>query len=341
MVEAPRSDKGGGERTAFVATSYPASPDDAAGHFVRAEALAAARGGADVHVVAPAPWPRDAGVTAHRAGGTALFAWPGAASRFQMAPWRAVSAAPFAVAAMGALRSIDPDRVIAHWLVPAAFPLSEAAPRAALEVVCHGADVRLLLALPAPFRASLVARVCARATVVRFVAASLRDALLASLDGRTRAALEERSIVRAPLVDVTDAADAPDPSRRYALVASRLVAGKRVSLAVEAAALAGIALVVVGDGPALARLSRGTAASFLSRRGRRETLGWMRGASVLLHPAAVDAAPTAVLEARALGVPVISCGAGDVAAWARSDAGIVIVPPEPRRVAEALSALGS
>jgi len=39
----------------------------------------------------------------------------------------------------------------------------------------------------------------------------------------------------------------------------------------------------------------------------------------------VEAAPTVIREARALGVPVIACDAGDVAAWAADDAGIRVV----------------
>ena len=339
MVEAARYDKGRGARVAFVATSYPTSPDDPAGHFVRAEALALARAGDEVHVVAPDPWELDAGVVVHRAGGKELFAWPGAAARFELARGRAIYAAPFALGAIRALRAIAPRRVVAHWLVPAAFPLAEAAPSAELEVVCHGADVRLLLALPPPLRRAIVGRVVRRASCVRFVAASLREALLGGLDRETRALLAMRSVVRSPLVDVGDAAEIVPFGRPYALVASRLVPGKRVGLAVAAAARAGIALVVVGDGPELVRLSSAQSASFLAKRGRRETLGWIKNAAVLLHPSAVDAAPTSVLEARAFGVPVVSCGAGDVAAWARTDAGIVLAAPDPGAFARALAAL--
>ena len=58
---------------------------------------------------------------------------------------------------------------------------------------------------------------------------------------------------------------------------------------------------------------------------RREALAWIAAADVVVHPSAVEAAPTVVREARALGVPVVACDAGDVALWAASDPGITVV----------------
>ncbi len=51
-----------------------------------------------------------------------------------------------ALARLGALGRVD--RVVAHWIVPCAFPLALACARRS-SVVAHGADVRLLLALAA------------------------------------------------------------------------------------------------------------------------------------------------------------------------------------------------
>lgn len=348
-------------RTAFVATSYPTDPDDAAGHFVRAEVLAAARavtgdegsardaddGSADdeVHVVAPRPWAHDPGVTAHPAGGEALFTWPGAVARVRERPLRAALALPFGAGVARAIRAIRPTHVVAHWLVPSAFPLSLAVPSASrptsLEIVCHGADVRLLLGLPAPARAAIVRAVCRPTTRVRFVASSLRDALLASLDERTAEALATIATVTPPRVDVSDAAAAPRGDA-YVVASGRLVAAKRVDLAIAAARRAGTPLVVVGDGPERARLeeaARGADVTFTGKLGRRHALGYLRGARALLHPSEVDAAPTVVLEALALGVPVVTAGAGDTAAWARTEPCIVVAERATDALAAALSTL--
>ena len=43
-----------------------------------------------------------------------------------------------------------------------------------------------------------------------------------------------------------------------------------------------------------------------------------------------------VREARALGVPVVACDAGDIAAWARDDAGIRVAEASPEGLAQAL-----
>ena len=320
----------------MIATSYPEDPDDPAGHFVRAEALSLARAGADVHVIAPSPYIGDVGVNAHAAGGISLFSWPGAVSRLAERPSRGLAAAPFAARAARLLRSIAPRRVLAHWLVPSAFPLSEAAPRAELEIVCHGADIRLLLASPAPLRAAIVRRVIRRATLVRFVATSLRDALLASLAPSLADALARVSRVVPPMVDVSDVG-APPGHRGYAVITSRLVLDKRVDLAARAAVRAGAPLVVIGDGPCFEAIASVPGVLATGKLGRRATLSWVRGAATLVHTSRVDAAPTSVLEARALGVPVISCGAGDVARWAETDAAITLVEAAEAPLAAAIA----
>src|SRR5262249_24342971 len=80
----------------------------------------------------------------------------------------------------------------------------------------------------------------------------------------------------------------------------------------------------------------GADVSFPGALRRREALAWVAAADVLVHPSAVEAAPTVIREARALGVPVVACDAGDVAAWSRDDAGIRVVAGS----AEALAAGG-
>ncbi|HEU4404212.1 MAG TPA: glycosyltransferase family 4 protein [Polyangiaceae bacterium] len=335
-------------RVAIVATSYPRAPDDAAGHFVRAEALARARGGDEVHVIAPEPFGGDPGVRAHPAGGGALFAWPGAASRARRAPHLALALGPFALRAARALRALAPDAVVAHWLVPSAFPIALAAPASApLEAVCHGADVRLLVRAPASARALALGRLEARGARLRFAAESLREALFGALPAGLARALAPRSRVEAPALEALGGVRAARAARPYVACVGRLVATKRFDVAVRALALCPppLELRVIGEGPDRARLERVALAAapgrvhFHGRLGRDEALSWLAGAAALAHPSACDAAPTAVREAMALGVPVVAAEVGDTARWAASGAPLRLAERTPEAFAAALAEL--
>jgi glycosyltransferase involved in cell wall biosynthesis len=166
--------------------------------------------------------------------------------------------------------------------------------------------------------------------------------------------------VEPPAIDVPDVHDRRGelrgsldlrPGEQVAVVASRLVAAKRVDLAIAAVATLGrrsspVRLVIVGDGPERAALEGraaelDVAARFTGALPRREALGWIAASDVLVHPSAREGAPTVVREARALGVRVVACDAGDVARWAERDPGIAIAAPSGERIADAIvAALG-
>jgi glycosyltransferase involved in cell wall biosynthesis len=122
---------------------------------------------------------------------------------------------------------------------------------------------------------------------------------------------------------------------------------KRVDLAIEAAAALEHAgrravVVVVGDGPDRARLERCASSSgarirFVGAVPRTEALAWIAASDALVHASAAEAAPSAIREARALGVPVVATASGDVADWARDDGGIAIAAPSARAIAEAIA----
>ncbi|WP_437612851.1 glycosyltransferase family 4 protein [Sorangium sp. So ce834] len=353
-----------------MTTSYPISDEDPSGHFVRSSARALARRGDEVHVIAAGgsvldPPSRDGDLVVHRAGGGALFAWPGAVARARESPLRLLSAGPFAAAALRRLRRLGPvDRAVAHWIVPCAWPLLLALPRAPLEVHAHGADVRLLLGAPRAARAAVMGALLRRDARFVFAARALRDALAAALAPEQARALASASRVAPPAIDLPPVAErvaalrselVQRPGDRLAVVACRLIPTKRVELAIEAAraAGAGLRLVVVGDGPeraALERLARrgaaarsygedGAAVRFTGTLPRTEALAWIGAADVLLHPSSHEAAPTVIREARALGVPVIACDAGDVVAWARDDDGILVAEGTAESLAAALRAV--
>ncbi|HWJ51449.1 MAG TPA: glycosyltransferase family 4 protein [Solirubrobacteraceae bacterium] len=135
----------------------------------------------------------------------------------------------------------------------------------------------------------------------------------------------ERVHVLAPPVR---AAGAPQPSagveggcgppgvehERYALVVSRLSAEKGVDVAVDACRLAGIPLVVAGDGPeagALRERAGAGAVRFLGRVDEQTLAGLRARAAVALVPSrSAETFGLAAAEAMAAGVPVVGSDVG-------------------------------
>jgi glycosyltransferase involved in cell wall biosynthesis len=343
-------------RIAVVTTSFPHTDEDPSGHFVRSGARALARQGHEVHVVMPGgsmldPPRRSGGLVLHPAGGGALFGWPGAVARARERPWRLLAAASFTLGATRRLREIGRvDRALAHWIVPSAWPLLSGV-EAPLEVVAHGADVRALIAAPAAFRARIVGSLLARGARFTFAAHALRESLVAAL-GPLASRLRDASRVEPPPIDVPDVSAAAaalrherllTPETRLVVCAGRLVASKRVDLVLGAveACRAPVQLAILGDGPERASLGAralGLKAhvTFTGTLGRREALAWVAAADLLVHASGVEAAPTIVREARALGVRVLACDAGDLAAWAASDAGITLVDARAAAIAHGI-----
>jgi glycosyltransferase involved in cell wall biosynthesis len=291
-------------RVAVVTTSYPAFEGDPAGHFVRAEVGRLERDGHEVFVLAPRP------------GGA--FGWPGATARIRDRPWRAFDAARWMVGT----RVEGADRIVAHWAVPSAWPIAmRAAVRggsperggptwdAPLEVVSHGADVRLLARLPS----RLSRAIAERAEAWRFASVTLLAELVRALDPRAARAVERVAEVAPPSIEMPDvtarAAEIRAASAGAPLFVSvgRLVPSKCVHHAIDRARRARVRLVVVGDGPERARLerrARGADVRFLGTLPRHEALAWIGAADALLFASRVEGLSTVVREAEALGVAV-------------------------------------
>ncbi len=328
----------------MVTTSFPCEPGDPAGHFVAAEVVELARTAAEVVVITPAaaagrpagrrrdaaaPGQERVTVVAVPAGDA--FGTPGALARLRASPWRALGAARFLLGARAALRSHGPfDAVIAHWLVPSAWPIAVTAP-GTLEVVVHGSDAELLLALPRVLRHRILTALLAREAQFRFVSRALRDRLVAA----SPPGLAARSTVRPaalamPDVPARDAARVAlglAPAEAVIAIVGRLVPEKRPFLAVRAATLVpGARVVIVGDGPERPRLEATfPGVTLVGALPRPEALTWIGAADLLLSASLREGAPTVIREARRLGVPVVTTPVGDVAEWAASDPGIVVV----------------
>lgn len=295
-------------RVAVVTTSYPSGERDPSGHFVQAEVAELERAGHEVAVVTPDP------------GGA--FGWPGAAARLRARPWRALEAGAWIARAAASLRRARPERVIAHWSVPCAWPIAlTGAPGADLEVVSHGGDVRLLIGMPSAVRGRIVRAIAARASRWRFVSTRLLDELAGACSDADAVALRRVAIVAPSMLAMIDVREAAAErrrafaNRRLYVCAGRLVASKRVDRVIDYVASASgerrrdRVLVVVGDGPERPRLEQlarrwGMDVRFLGTRSRRETLTWLGAADEIVHASRAEGLSTVVREAEHLGVPV-------------------------------------
>src|ERR1700690_316503 len=290
---------------AVVTTSWPKEPGAPGGHFVRAEAGALERLGHEVVVVAPP------------AGGA--FGWPGVAARMRERPLRVVGATWWVSAARQRLARMNIDRVIAHWAVPCGWPIGLGSHDAALEVVSHGGDVRLLASLPIAARHHVVRAIASGAERWRFVSEPLMGTLLAGLDRETRAGVERIATVRAAAIEMPNVSDAVALRRRalgdlrVAVSVGRLVASKGIDRAIEHVACSREwdRLVVVGDGPERRRLERlarirNVDAHFVGAIARPDALAWIGAADVLLNASRAEGLSTVVREAEALGTRVES-----------------------------------
>lgn len=244
--------------------------------------------------------------------GTA-FGWPGLVARLREDPRRAASAAAFVCRARAAVRAFAPTRVVAHWALPSAWPIAPAG--IPLDVISHGADVRLLAKLPG--RVRLVRLLLARASSWRFVSELLRDELAAALPAALAEALRTVALVRPPTVacsvdDVNAATLRATVAGPLYVAVGRLVPSKRVDRIVRHVAdVAGATLIVVGDGPERAALQALAArarvrARFVGERPRSEALAWIRAADWLCFASEAEGASCVLSEAAALGTRVLS-----------------------------------
>jgi glycosyltransferase involved in cell wall biosynthesis len=322
------------ERIAVITTSYPRQSGDAAGHFVASEVKQLTRAGHEVHVFAPGAGSAERdGAALHWLVDRGAFGWPGVLPRLKARPTRGFGVAEFALRARAALGRHAPfARVQAHFLVPCAWPLAlSLGPSSELELIGHGSDVRLFCRLPRPLRTHIARAWLARRAQLRVTSRELADALDAAnpeLSSRVRVAMSPIDVDQVPTrSSARRALDIPE-TKPLALIVSRLIPAKRVEVALGALALLNdeLSTVVVGDGPELASLrARFPHAHFTGYLPRSQALCWIAAADVLVSASTQEGAPTVIREARALGVPVVAVTAGDLAAWAEQDPGLLLV----------------
>lgn len=322
------------ERVAILTTSYPESEGDPAGHFVAAEAEAlAAEGHAVVVIGAGSARTQPGNPHVVRLSDGGATGWPGLLPRLRARPTRAVGLLRWMTAARRELERLGPfERVIAHWLIPAGFPIALAASAGArLEVVVHGSDARLFARLPRTAAQWVLERLTARGAVLRCVSEELAETLRglggSGVEPMIRVEQARIAVRRTRNRDQARRELGLSPEVRLIVIVGRLVPDKRVADALAAATLLpDLSVAVVGDGPERNSLQRRFASvHFAGRVNRDQALSWIAAADVLLSASRLEGAPTVVREARTLGVPVVATNAGDLLRWAERDPDICVI----------------
>jgi glycosyltransferase involved in cell wall biosynthesis len=120
--------------------------------------------------------------------------------------------------------------------------------------------------------------------------------------------------------------------------AGRLTAQKALPLGIEAARRAGVALAIAGDGPDRAALERLGHARFLGPLSRERVLELFRAGDAALLSSSWENFPHTVVEALAVGTPVIATRTGGVAEVVADDEnGLVVEPEDPEALAAAIA----
>jgi glycosyltransferase involved in cell wall biosynthesis len=155
--------------------------------------------------------------------------------------------------------------------------------------------------------------------------------------GRIRETYGRRAEVIHPPIDTARYEVTSERSGHF-LVVSRLLAYKRIDLALEAATSAGLPLDVIGDGPERRRLERmaGPSVKFLGRRSDDFVRNALARCTALVLPAAEDFGLTPI-EVQASGRPPIAFAGGGALETVRDgDTGFLFCDQTPEALAETM-----
>jgi len=336
-----------------LTTSFPRHAGDYAGSFVgdrlqrlldqghQVEVLAAGVAG-DLPSVTV-----DGRLTVRRVPASrALFYREGAPEALERggAIWLAAAQFSTALAAAARQRRGSWDAIESHWLVPSALAASAAAPTHPRRAFAHSGDVALLERIP--FGRTIARRLARDGTDLRFVSADLQTRFArlcwapANIGSIASIGMVETLDVPPALFSPRKAPEAALRRRLGVAGPTVLAVGRLVPIKGHAALLHGCArartwstaagraeVVILGDGPERARLTRLAAAlevplRLLGTVPRAEVADWMRAADLFAHPSRplangrTEGAPIAAREAQAIGIPVVVTN--EVAALARA-----------------------
>jgi glycosyltransferase involved in cell wall biosynthesis len=233
-------------------------------------------------------------------------------------------------------RARRPDVVYAHFLVPSGL-IAAVAGRAPLVVTAHGRDVRNVGELPGVAAATrLVVR---RAATVVCVSEYLRR----ELELRVPEAAGKTEVISSG-VDLERFTVAPAPAgpTAYLCVGSLSERKNVVRLADAFARLAGDAtLTFAGDGPLRAALEGRERVRLLGRVAHDEIPRLLAAAHVLAQPSVLEPLGQSLLEAMAVGRPVVATRIGGPPEFVPPDAGVLVDPLDVDALTVALRAAAS
>lgn len=266
-------------------------------------------------------------------------------------PWRVIEL-PFLfvamlVATIRAARSVGPDVIHAHWLLPSGA-IAAAVPsrwRAPIVVTAHGVDLHSLKVAPVEMVRRWALR---RAAHVLAVSGDLRQ--------RVQDLAPSVSVEVLPMgTDLAEVAAAvgpraPEPDK--ILFVGRLADKKGVDVAIKAMrSLPRARLVVAGDGPegpSLERLANDIGVAdrveFVGRVSRAQVFEQLGTCAVLVMPSVVgrdgdmEGTPVVLAEALAAGVPVVASRLGGIAEVLAAGGGWLVEPGDADALAGALGA---
>ncbi len=353
-----------------LTTSYPRTPADQAGSFVRDRVMELQRAGHDVEVIAAADAAgarveNDHGVYVHRvesavASAPPLFYTAGAPEVLEgREPSAWLVALRFSIGLLAAATRLAPrwTSVESHWLVPCGLCADLAAGALPRRAFAHSGDVALLERLPCG--RSLARRLAASGATLSFVSADLRDRfLMLAGDARTPSrcevvalAIDRESFTTASANERASLRRDLGIDRPTVLGVGRLVPIKGFDTLIRAVAqIHGTrpSVVILGEGP-----ERGNLVALAQRLDvdlrlhgtvpRSAVASWMRAANVFGHPARrlangrTEGSPVAVRQAMAVGLPVVATNTGGLPGLQTASRAITLVPPDDApRLSQAL-----
>jgi glycosyltransferase involved in cell wall biosynthesis len=357
-------------RIGLLSTSYPRDPADGAGRFVAELAGWLAGQGDMVEVLAPHPAADPTpGVEVRPlryALRPALLYGAGAPDNLSTSPRAWLQAPAFCgrLALECMRRAPRWDVVISHWLLPCGAVAARCAPRTPHLAVAHSSDVHLLRRLPAPAGRAALRLIARPRTALVLTTETLRPPLLRlARTPSTRRLVEQALVVRMgiPAPAAVPNAEVEALRRRHDLLGrtvvlfiGRLVPVKGLELLLRACAgVEGLTPVIVGDGPLRTELEElaqqlGVDARFCGALGGTDKAAWLAAADLFALPSIVlpdgrtDAAPVVLLEAMAVGLPVVTTWVGGNAELIEHDqTGLLVSPGEVEPLRAALTALAS
>jgi glycosyltransferase involved in cell wall biosynthesis len=341
-----------------LTTSYPRSPDDGAGSFVRERVRALLADGHAVEILAAGARNEanadDGQVTRIEAGG--LFYEGGAPEALEapdfLSRWLAMAeAARFSLAMLRHLsaRSRRWDAVESHWLVPCGLLACAALPHLPHRAHVHGGDLYLLARLP--WGDSVGRAICRRRPTLVFASHSLRDRFSALIGAAPEDFGAQCWVAPAPFDGAVFYRRRDDEKLRLrlalgicqptVLAAGRLVPIKGFDVLVAAIGeippAARPDLVIAGEGSEkmrLANLARdaGVRLQLTGMLGQQALAEWMAAADLFVHPCRElangrsEGMPLVVREALACGLPVIASASGGLCEL-RGTEGLTLVDP--------------